>query len=553
MDGMAPPHPCTRREFLWTGVGAAGACGYLGANDHLGILRGYASEAPRQRQAIACSRREAAEAARGILLQGGNAVDAAAAALMVQFVIEPHNVGFGGYGSSFVCFDARTGRVHAIDADARAPHKFDPATFKAATSQQGYLSIGVPGCVAGVDLALRKFGTLPFKVLAQPALALAEDGLLVTATLATKLAQLEKQMDPASRRAYFPRGVPAAGSTWTQPDLGRLIRRLGEEGPDSFYRGEVAATICRQVQAGGGVLAETDFRDFRASAVEPLHIHYRDFDLYTPPLPSGGLTSLSVLKTLEQFDLSRMAPWGAEYIELFAGASNLAWRERFQYFGDPDFVRVPVEDLLSEKRAAVRAEMMRRGRPSVTPRPSGASHTVNLVVADKYGNIVSWTATHGGNFGSHVAIEGLGLILGHGMSRFSLSPSDPNFPAPGKRPQHNMSPLVILRDGHAYAGLGLPGGRFIVSVTAQLANSLIDFKATAEQAVNAPRVHTEGSEPIQLTSKVAAEVVKSLRQRGHRVKQQAALGGPANIITVDQGGGRTQAAATRGSQGVLAF
>ena len=198
----------------------------------------------------------------------------------------------------------------------------------------------------------------------------------------------------------------------------------------------------------------------------------------TPPLPSGGLTSLSILKTLEQFDLSQLSPWGTRCIELFAGASNLAWRERFEYFGDPDFVKVPVEELLSEKRAIARAELIRKGIPAAPPQPSEPSHTVNIVVIDKDQNLVSWTATHGGGFGSHVAIEGLGLMLGHGMSRFAFNSPDPNFPVGGKRPQHNMSPLIVLHRGKPFAALGLPGGRVIVDFTAQMAVSLIDFKDT---------------------------------------------------------------------------
>ena len=202
--------------------------------------------------------------------------------------------------------------------------------------------------------------------------------------------------------------------------------------------------------------------------MRPLHIDYRGYDLYTPTLPAGGLTTLSILKTLEQFDLSKFEPWGARYIELFAGASNLCWKERFEYFGDPDFVNVPIADLLSEKRAIARAEMLRKGIATPVSRPSEPPGTVNFVIIDKDRNMISWTATHGGGFGSHVAIEGLGLMLGHGMSRFAFTAPDPNYPAPGKRPQHNMSPLLVLHGGKPYAALGMPGGRAIVTFTAQM-------------------------------------------------------------------------------------
>jgi gamma-glutamyltranspeptidase/glutathione hydrolase len=543
----------SRREFLQQGSAALLFGGTLGAGRAiLADTTASAGDGGEPRQAIACSRKEAAEAARDVLRQGGNAIDAGVAALLVQCVIVPWNVGLGGYGGSLTLYHAQSGRVHTIDFDSRAPRKFDPATFNETSGRTGYLAVGTPGVVAGIDLALQEYGTLPFKTLAQHALALAENGISVTPRLASSFEQL-KNMDEASRRAYFPKGVPAKGDTWVQADLARLIRRLGDEGPGSFYTGEIAATIARGVQAGGGVLAEEDFRDFRAAVVEPLHINYRGYDLYTPPLPSGGLTSLTILKTLEQFNLSKLTPWGARYIELFAGASNLAWEERFQYFGDPDFVKVPVEDLLSEKRAVARAQILRQGMPTTKAQPVEPSHTVNLVVCDREQNVVSWTATHGADYGAQVAIEGLGLMLGHGMSRFAFQSGDPNYPAAGKRPQHNMAPLVVLQAGKPIAGLGLPGGRMIVSVTAQLAVNLIDFKAAPQQVVSAPRIHTEGEEPIQVTSDTPETVVEELRRKGHQVKVQGSIGAGANAVVLHAMTGRVQAAASGDAGGALAF
>jgi gamma-glutamyltranspeptidase/glutathione hydrolase len=502
---------------------------------------------------VACSRSEAAEAARDTLLQGGNAIDAAVAALVVQCVVEPSNVGLGGYGGSLVYCEAKTGRVHAIDFTSRAPREFDPARFTQASGQHGYLAVGVPGIVAGVELALERFGTKPFKHLAHHAVALAENGIVVTPALSSAFKRLNQSLDPISRRAYFPNGVPDVGSTWIQADLARLIRRLGDEGLRSFYEGEIAAAVARQVQSGGGVLTAEDFLDFHATPVEPLQIKYRGCDLYTPPLPSGGLTSLAILKTLEQFDVARLTPWGAEYFELFAAASNLCWSERFKYFGDPEFVNVPVAKLLSVEEAAKRAVAIRRGVEARTLQPAEESHTVNIVVSDNQQNVVSWTATHGGGFGAHVAIDGLGLMLGHGMSRFSDTKGNPNFPAPGKRPQHNMAPLVILRDGKPYAGLGLPGGRFIVSVTTQLAVNLLDFHATPQKAVAAPRCHTEGGEPILITADVPAATIERLRASGHRVEVRNNLGGAANAVVLNAATGHVQAAASSDASGTIAF
>ncbi len=544
----------SRREFLQQGsaaLAAGFAMGVCGGR----VLAATPTKHPSQggfRQAIAGWRREAGVAARDVLLNGGNAIDAAAAALLVLCVVDPTKVGIGGYGGSLVLYHAKSGHIRAIDSDSRAPLKFDPSTFKELGANYGYLAVGVPGVVAGIDLALREYGTLSFKATAKFALALAEDGIPVTPSLSSAFQGLLKQIDPVSRRAYFPHGVPTTGATWVQSDLARLIRRLGDDGPMSFYTGEIADKICRQVQANGGVLADQDFRNFHAHNVAPLTINYRGYDLYTPTLPSGGLTSLSILKTLEQFDLSQLAPWCARCIELFADASILCWRERFQYFGDPDFVKVPINDLLSEGRAIARATTIRRGIPPAPPQPSGESHTINIVVIDKDQNMVSWTATHGGGFGSHVAIEGLGLMLGHGMSRFAFKSPDPNFPVGGKRPQHNMSPLIVLHGGKPYAALGLPGGRVIVDFTAQMVVSLIDFKDSPHGIVQRLRVHTEGAEPIEL-AEVPAEVVEEFRERGHKVEVVRYLGGEANAAVIEPKTGYVDAAASGRPPGVFVF
>jgi gamma-glutamyltranspeptidase / glutathione hydrolase len=558
----------SRREFLKRGTAllAAGNSAALGlsnltgnawaadasvTSDQPAALQNFATGG---RQGIACLRREPAEAARDILRQGGNAVDAAVAALLALFVIEPSMTGLGGYGGSMVMYDAKSGHVQTIDSTSRAPRGFDIAKFDAKSSKHGYLAVGVPGNLAGVILAMRQHGTMPFKDVTQAAIALAENGIKVSPTLSTEFKGLVADIDPISMRAYFPNGVPATGATWVQPDLAHLLRRLGDEGPESFYNGAIAATICKHVQANGGTLAVEDLREFTATSAEPLHITYRGYDLYTPTLPSAGLTSLSTLKTLEQFDLSKFEPWSAEYYELLVGAMTLAWAERDRYFGDPEFMKVPIEKLLSEENAKANAAAIRNGDVKPTAVTAEASHTVNVVVADKDQNIVSWTATHGNDFGSHVAIEGLGLMLGHGISRFDAAKDSPNYPAPRKRPQHNMSPLVVLKDGKPVAGLGLPGGTKIVNVTTQMAINLIDFNANAEKIVSAPRLHTEGRDPIQVSATMPDAVVADLQKKGHEVQRATFIGGDANAILIDPKTGELQAAASKpADHGVLLF
>jgi gamma-glutamyltranspeptidase/glutathione hydrolase len=544
----------SRREFLQASsaaIATGGAARFLGHEVCAEELHSIGSKGESS-QAVATSRREAGEAARDILLRGGNAVDAAVAALMALCVVDPGKVSFGGYGGSMVVYLAKTRRVHAIDFTSRAPLRLDLAKFNAKTQLHGYLAASVPGIFAGIDLALREFGLLPFKTVAEPAIALAENGVTITPYLALLFARLN-DLDEPSRRAFFPGGKPKQGAQWAQPDLAQMLRKLSDDGPASFYTGDIADRIVKQVQDGGGVLEVEDFREFRATAVDPLRINYRGFDLFTPPLPSGGLTTLTILKTLEQFDLSQYGAFDPNYIDLFIRAANVAWAEREQYFGDPEFVTVPTEELLSEKRAAERAERIRRDKPVLSQGVGDSGHTINVVVVDRDQNVVSWTATNGDEFGAHVAIEGLGLIMGHGMSRFALEAPHPNFPEPGKRPQHNMVPVVMLRGGKPYGAIGMPGGLRIVTVTGQIAANMIDFKATPQRAVSAPRFHTVGKDPILVSVDMPPNVTNELRRRGHDVQTLDPLGGEANAAIIDARTRQVTAAASKNSTGVFVF
>jgi gamma-glutamyltranspeptidase/glutathione hydrolase len=543
----------TRREFLRIGS-AAIALG--GTANILGTAARGKDVAPKRvntfRQAVACSKREAGEAARDVLLQGGNAVDAAVAALMVLCVVDPGKVSFGGYGGSLVAYLAKTGRVHAIDFTTRAPRRLDIARLNEKSAVRGYLAVSVPAIFAGIDLALREYGSMSFKRLAEPAIAHAENGIAVTPYLGLLFERLN-DLDATSRRAFFPHDKPKQGAQWSQPELAKLLRRLGDEGAASFYVGDLPATIAKQVQAGGGVLTVDDFREAPATVVDALRISYRGFELFTPPLPSGGLTTLSILKTLEQFDLSKFNVVDPDYMDLYVRAANLAWAEREEFFGDPEFVDVPVDDLLSEKRAVERADSIRRKTPRATSAVADPGSTINVVVVDKDQNIVSLTATNGEEFGAHVAIDGLGMIMGHGISRFTLKDGHPNAPSPGKRPQHNMSPMVILRDGQPYAAIGMPGGMRIVTVTGEVAVNLLDFNTSPQQAVSAPRFHTDGKDPVFVSVDMPANVRNELRKRGQRVEILDPLGGDANAVVIDRKSGEVSAGASKGSTGVFVF
>jgi gamma-glutamyltranspeptidase/glutathione hydrolase len=516
--------------------------------------------------AVATPHPAAADAAREILRRGGNAVDAAVGAMLACCVAMPGSVGLGGYGGCLVAYLAGEGRTVAIDFDSRAPLAYAPEAFAggAASYELGYLSITVPAVVAGLALALEQFGTLPWGVVSERAIALAEEGVLVTADVRTHLEAWARKADDVSRRALFAGGaVPEVGTPWIQRDMAGVLRQLAAEGPSAFYRGDVPRTIVRQVRDHGGILAEEDFTGYRPAVVEPLAIAYRGHRVLTPPPPSGGLSSLQILKMLESFALDDLAPWGAEYFHLFAEAAKLAWHDRARYVGDPDLTPVPVERLLSEEAARANAERIRRGgvgRSEDRPAPA-APHTVNVVTADAAGNVVSMTATQGALYGSSVVIDGLGLVMGHGMSRFDLAGGSPNAPAAGKRMGNFMAPTLVLdRDGRARAAVGLPGGRKIVTVTAQLVVSLLDFHATPAAAVHAGRAHVEADEPVAVSAAVPEPVVAALQELGHTVRRGQDAGGPpgeiggqANALVIDPDTGEATAASQAGEAAAVSM
>jgi gamma-glutamyltranspeptidase/glutathione hydrolase len=239
-------------------------------------------------------------------------------------------------------------------------------------------------------------------------------------------------------------------------------------------------------------------------------------------------------------------------------AAKLCWSERRQTLGDPEMVKVPIEQLLSKQAAANRAQRIRGNtKPRSTGRePPGGNHTANIIAIDRERNLVSLTATQGDTWGSRVAIDGLGLVLGHGMSRFTYPDQEarsPNAPAPGKRVQHNMCPVVMLKGGKPFGTLGLPGGPKIVTVTAQLIASVVDFAAAPGEAVDAPRVHTEGDEPILCSASVPAETSAELELMGHKVRRNQVVGGLANVGLLEASGKEIAIAGNRGPEAVAAI
>ena len=501
---------------------------------------------------------EAAVAARQAFERGGNAVDAACAAVLALCVATPPQVGFGGYGGCMIAYMADRGSAVALDFDSRAPLAYRDELFMSDPSRlstHGYLAVTVPAVVSGIDFAIRTFGKLTFRDAATHALHLAEHGVPMDAKQRKMLDDWKARTDPVSLNAHFANGdIPDVGQPWVQRDLAKLIRILRDEGPDALYHGEIPRHIVRQVREHGGILSEEDFAAYAPTVVQPVTTSWRGHELYTPPPPSGGITTLQILKAMERFDVRAMPPGGAAYLHTFAEVSKACWHDRERHLGDPDAGDVPIADMLSDGRAAQNAAGVkpRAGAPRTTGASvAGGEHTVNVVTADRAGNVVSMTATQGNLFGSQVVIEGLGLVLNHGMSRFTYSPGSPNAPAPGKRMHHNMSPLLALRDGRPHLAVGMPGGEKILNVTAQLLMSLVEFGRRPADAIRISRLHTQGGEPLSVTPDMPRDVVEELGAMGHEVTDAEKLGGPANCVQIEAESGDVTAVSGDGEDCVV--
>jgi gamma-glutamyltranspeptidase/glutathione hydrolase len=472
-----------------------------------------------------------------ILRDGGNAIDAAVATMLAMCVVVPGSVGLGGYGGSAVIYTARTGRTVAVDFDSRAPlaYRDGLVTADPESNYYGARSVTVPAVVAGLNLILREYGSMSWQTASQPAIRLAEQGFAFDAEHERHFARCASKFDEQSTSSLFERGTaPNIGGTWRQPNLAQLLRQLADDGPGSFYNGPIADSIVAYIRDRGGALTTDDFRSYRPRIDVPVQANCREFTLHTPPPPSGGMTSLAIVQTIERLSRDVTEPWTGTYFHLLAEAMKLCWQERHSMLGDPEFVDVPLDRLVSEEAAETRAQKLRndnifRGQQTADQSP----HTANVISIDAEGNLISLTATQGWMYGSHLVVGGLGLVLNHGMSRFDYSPGHPNAPAAGKRMQHNMAPMIALYNGRPAFAYGLPGGPKIVSVTAQLALNTIAFGATPEAAITAPRLHTDGGEPLLVSQDMSASVIADLEKLGHSVRRENDMGGPVNVLAVD--------------------
>jgi gamma-glutamyltranspeptidase/glutathione hydrolase len=502
-----------------------------------------------------------AEVGARVLARGGNAVDAAVATAFAMTVVEPFMSTIAGGGTMLVHM-ARRGETVALDFNVEAPAACHESCFELTegvssglfpwrrvvdeANVAGPRSVAVPGSVAGLCLALERFGTMELQDVLEPAIALAEEGFvvdwyvaLVTAWYADVLAAA-----PEAARTYLKQGhyiykppESAEGEVLRQPELAQSLRLIAKEGPSAFYRGAIAQAIDAEMREAGGFLRKEDLARYAPRLQPPLMGRYRDLELAFSPGATGGPTALEILNILGAFPPTRVSWRTVGGLHLRTEAVRYAFQDRLAYLADPAQVKAPWAGLTSREYAAAVAARLKpagprsrakapdpwayeAGRGRIARRKPGRGTvedcTTHVATVDRQRNMVSLTNTACSLFGSRVVARGTGILLGNGMVWFDPEPGRANSIAPGKRPLVNMVPALGFRNGEPVLTVGAPGGRKIVSAVPQVIANLVDLGDSPQQAIEAPRLHTEGGE-VWVDDRVGAAHLAALGKMGHRV------------------------------------
>jgi gamma-glutamyltranspeptidase/glutathione hydrolase len=486
-----------------------------------------------------------------ILKQGGNAIDAAVAVGFALAVVLPDAGNIGGGG--FIVYREAGGRVRALDYRETAPGAathdmyLDSAGQLTDKSVTGHLAAGVPGSVAGLYEAWQRHGQLKWEALLAPAIRLARDGHKLDAARADDIQDAADRLGKfaASRRQFLVNGkAPAAGSLFKQPDLAKTLQLISDSGRDVFYRGQIADLIVAEMQHGGGLITKDDLKAYKPRWRSPIQLTYRGHTIYSmPPASSGGVTMGEILNMMEGFDT--LSAFGSpSYVHLLVEAMRRGFIDRNHWLGDPEFVSMPLERLLSKSYAAGLRHGIDRHRATPTPvsgpTASEGTNTTHYSIVDEAGNAASVTTTLNGGFGSAVTVAGAGFLLNNEMDDFAAAPGKPNMYGlvqgeansiePGKRMLSAMTPSIVLDTaGRLELVVGSPGGPTIITTVAQVILNVLDHHMSLPDAVAAPRVHHQALPDLIRYEKggLAQATVDSLKALGHRVEQR---GGTSGIV-----------------------
>jgi gamma-glutamyltranspeptidase/glutathione hydrolase len=540
----------------------------------LALLTGSLAAAPLRpahtQHAMVASVHELASRAGVEMMQaGGNAVDAAVATGFTLAVVHPQAGNLGGGG--FLLLRKATGEMRFIDFREKAPAAATQDMYLDAqgnvienASLIGYKAIGVPGSVAGLVYAEKKYGKLSLDKVVAPAIRLARDGFPLAWEDAQDLRDEDLAKFPASKRIFQRDGkYYLPGEILKQPELARTLERIAKN-PDDFYHGAMARELAAAVAKGGGLITADDLAQYEVKEREPIRGTYRGYDIISAPPPSsGGIALVEILNILEGFDLAKLGNRSAQSIHLAVEAFRRAFYDRAEFLGDADFAKIPVPQLIDKryaeawresidpnhasaskdlKRPSVFNELERvaRSRSATIREPKNTTH---YSVVDAEGNAVAVTTTLNDSFGSRVTAEGLGFLLNNEMDDFAVKQGVPNAygliqgPAnsigPGKRPLSAMTPTIVLKAGKLFLVLGSPGGPTIITTVANILMGVVDFGLDIQEAVNAPRFHHQWlPDAIDVEDRLSPDTMNLLRSKGHTLKA-AHFWGDGECIMVD--------------------
>ncbi len=497
-----------------------------------------------------------------VLKEGGNAVDAAVAMGFALAVTYPRAGNLGGGGFMLVHL-GETGRTVAIDYREKAPLKATRSMFldengnvDIERSRHSVYSCGVPGTVAGLSLALEKYGTMPLEKVIAPAIKLAEEGFSVSAELRKSLLEAKERMKKSSEGmdVFFENNgePPREGRILRQKNLAWSLKEISKNGSGAFYRGAIAKKITDYMKKEGGLITERDLASYEALIRKPVTGSYRGYSIHSmPPPSSGGVHLIQMLNILERYPLSRYGHNSARYIHILSETMKLAYADRSKHLGDPDFSPVPTEQLISKQYAKRLTNRInpQKATPSKyvkpgSPIPVGGTDTTHFTVADRFGNVVSNTYTLNFAYGSGLAVPGTGILLNNEMDDFSAKTGTPNAygliggeknsVAPGKRMLSSMTPTIVLKDEELFLATGSPGGSRIITSVLQVILNVIDHKMSIREAVAAPRVHHQWLPDILYVEKDAGkELGTKLQKKGYEVKRTGPIGSTQSVTRVN--------------------
>ena len=489
-----------------------------------------------------------------VLKKGGTAIDAAIAANAVLGVTDPEMNGIGGDLFAIV-YDAKTKKLYGLNASGRSPSGLTLEEFKKRKLDfipfRGPLSLSVPGCVDGWYQLHGKFGKLPMTDILKGAISYARNGFPV----ANELANVAKETNAALvdeskagsptiysanlRELYFKNWKsPAEGEVINNTGLANSLEKIANGGRDAFYKGDMAATIGAYVKKMGGFLSEKDLADHTSNWIEPVSTNYRGYDVWELPPNGQGITALQMLNILEPFDFSNISFGSAQHLHLLAEATKLAYEDRAKYYADPEFAKIPVQELISKSYGKARSALIDRkkaradytyGNPLLNK-----GETVYLTVADDEGNMISLIQSNFSGFGSGMVPDGLGFVLQNRGAYFNLSEGENNTYAPHKRPFHTIIPAFVTKDNKPFMSFGVMGGSFQPVGHVQILMNIIDFGMNIQEAGDAPRIFPFGSaDPtgrkkttatIATESGFSFETKRALMDMGHRDIRQGIPG-----------------------------